>query len=75
MILTTYDLDEYVFDALSAGASGFLLKDVPPEELIYGVRIVARGDALLAPGTPAGWCPSSPARVTRHRNPPSLPTC
>ena len=49
MILTTYDLDEYVFDALSAGASRFLLKDVPPEELIYGVRIVARGDALLAP--------------------------
>ena len=49
VILTTYDLDEYVFDALSAGASGFLLKDVPPEELIYGVRIVARGDALLAP--------------------------
>jgi len=37
VILTTYDLDEYVFDALSAGASGFLLKDVPPEELIYGV--------------------------------------
>jgi DNA-binding NarL/FixJ family response regulator len=49
VILTTYDLDEYVFDALAAGASGFLLKDVPPEELVYGVRTVARGDALLAP--------------------------
>jgi DNA-binding NarL/FixJ family response regulator len=49
VILTTYDLDEYVFDALAAGASGFLLKDVPPEELIQGVRHVAAGDALLAP--------------------------
>jgi len=49
VILTTYDLDEYVFDALAAGASGFLLKDVPPEELILGIRHVAAGDALLAP--------------------------
>ena len=49
VILTTYDLDEYVFDALSAGASGFLLKDVLPEDLIRGVRTVAAGDALLAP--------------------------
>jgi DNA-binding NarL/FixJ family response regulator len=49
VILTTYDLDEYVFDALAAGASGFLLKDVPPEELIQAIRHVAAGDALLAP--------------------------
>lgn len=49
VILTTYDLDEYVFDALAAGASGFLLKDVPPEELVHAVRVVAAGDALLAP--------------------------
>lgn len=49
VILTTYDLDEYVYEALAAGASGFLLKDVPPEELIRGVRLVAAGDALLAP--------------------------
>ncbi|HWA65182.1 MAG TPA: response regulator transcription factor [Mycobacteriales bacterium] len=49
LILTTYDLDEYVFDALRAGASGFLLKDAPPEDLIAGIRLVARGDALLAP--------------------------
>jgi DNA-binding NarL/FixJ family response regulator len=49
VILTTYDLYEYVFDALAAGAFGFLLKDVPPEELVYAVRTVARGDALLAP--------------------------
>ena len=49
VILTTYDLDEYVFDALAAGASGFLLKDVRPEDLVQGVRLVAAGDALLAP--------------------------
>jgi DNA-binding NarL/FixJ family response regulator len=49
LILTTYDLDEYVFEALRAGASGFLLKDSPPDSLIGGIRTVARGDALLAP--------------------------
>lgn len=49
VILTTYDLDEYVFDALGAGASGFLLKDVSPEDLVQAIRVVARGDALLAP--------------------------
>jgi DNA-binding NarL/FixJ family response regulator len=49
LILTTFDLDEYVFDALRAGASGFLLKDTPAEELAAAVRVVAAGDALLAP--------------------------
>jgi DNA-binding NarL/FixJ family response regulator len=49
LILTTFDLDEYVYDALRAGASGFLLKDTPPEELVAAVRIVADGEALLAP--------------------------
>jgi DNA-binding NarL/FixJ family response regulator len=49
LILTTFDLDEYVFSALRAGASGFLLKDVGPEALLDGVRVVAAGDALLAP--------------------------
>ncbi|MGI5238540.1 response regulator transcription factor [Dactylosporangium sp. CA-139066] len=49
LILTTFDLDEYVFAALHAGASGFLLKDVGPEELRNAVRVVAAGDALLAP--------------------------
>ena len=49
VILTTFDLDEYVFDALGAGASGFVLKHVPPEELIQAVRVVAAGEALLAP--------------------------
>jgi DNA-binding NarL/FixJ family response regulator len=49
VILTTFDVDDYVFAALRAGASGFVLKDVRPEELVEGVRTVARGDALLAP--------------------------
>ncbi len=49
LMLTTFDLNEYVYDALRAGASGFLLKDVPPEQLAEGIRVVARGDALLAP--------------------------
>ena len=49
LVLTTYDRDEYVFDALAAGASGFLLKDARPEDLVAGIRTVAAGDALLAP--------------------------
>ena len=49
LILTTFDLDEYVYEALSAGASGFVLKDDPPEQLIAAVRTVAAGDALLSP--------------------------
>jgi DNA-binding NarL/FixJ family response regulator len=49
VMLTTFDMDEYVYDALRAGASGFLLKDVPPEQLVAGIRAVAHGDALLAP--------------------------
>jgi len=49
VILTTYDLDEYVFDALASGASGFLLKDIPPEDLVRAVRVAAQGEALLAP--------------------------
>ncbi|MFZ0041733.1 MAG: response regulator transcription factor [Solirubrobacteraceae bacterium] len=49
LMLTTFDLDEYVFDALNAGASGFLLKDAPPEQLVAGIRVVAQGDSLLAP--------------------------
>jgi DNA-binding NarL/FixJ family response regulator len=49
LMLTTFDLDEYVFEALRAGASGFLLKDLPREDLVAAVRVVAAGDALLAP--------------------------
>ena len=54
LVLTTFDLDEYVFGALKAGASGFLLKDTPPADLLDGIRVVAAGEALLAPS------------VTRH---------
>src|SRR5262245_51287928 len=49
LILTTFDLDEYVYEALRAGASGFVLKDDPPEQLLAAIRIVAGGDALLSP--------------------------
>ena len=49
LMLTTFDLDEYVYAALAAGASGFLLKDVTPEQLAAAVRLVRAGDALLAP--------------------------
>jgi DNA-binding NarL/FixJ family response regulator len=51
LILTTFDLDEYVFEALAAGASGFLLKEGSPQEIIEGVRVVANGDAMLSPRT------------------------
>ena len=50
LMLTTFDLDAYVYDALRAGASGFLLKDTLPEDLVAAIRVVARGDALIAPG-------------------------
>jgi DNA-binding NarL/FixJ family response regulator len=49
LMLTTFDVNEYVYEALRAGASGFLLKDVPPEQLAAGIRVVAGGEALLAP--------------------------
>jgi DNA-binding NarL/FixJ family response regulator len=49
VMLTTFDMDEYVFEALRAGASGFLVKDVPPEQLVAGIRSVASGDSLLGP--------------------------
>lgn len=50
IMLTTFDMDEYVYDALRAGASGFLLKDVPPEQLVDGIRAVHSGSSLLSPG-------------------------
>jgi DNA-binding NarL/FixJ family response regulator len=49
LILTTFGLDHYVYEALRAGASGFVLKDVPPEELLAAIEVVARADALIAP--------------------------
>ena len=49
LMLTTFDLNEYVYDALRAGASGFLLKDTPPEQLVSAIHVIAAGDALLSP--------------------------
>jgi len=72
LMLTTFDLDEYAFAALKAGASGFLLKDVPPEDLLSAIRAVHCGDAVVAPSTtrrlidrfapmlPAGGVPAPP---------------
>jgi DNA-binding NarL/FixJ family response regulator len=79
LVLTTFDLDEYVYAALRAGASGFLLKDVPPPALLDGIRIVAAGDALLAPsvtrrliaefahGSPTPATPLPPDLTERER--------
>jgi DNA-binding NarL/FixJ family response regulator len=75
LILTTFGLDTYVYDALRAGASGFMLKDAPPEEIAAAVRIVARGEALLAPAVtravieefarrPPAAAPTPPTAVT-----------
>jgi len=58
LMLTTFDLDEYVYEALRAGASGFLLKDTPPEQLVAAIHVVAAGDALLSPSHAAS-SPSS----------------
>ena len=70
LMLTTFDLDEYVYDALRAGASGFLLKDVPADQLVAGIRLVARGDALLAPSVTRRliheFSRSSRGRAERH---------
>ena len=73
LILTTFDLDEYVYDALGAGASGFLLKDATPEELVAGIRVVAGGDALLAPAVTRRLIEDfSRARPARAERPPGL---
>ena len=67
LVLTTFDLDEYVYDALRAGASGFMLKDAPPADLIAAIRVVAEGDALLAPSVTrrliAAFVSKAPPRV------------
>jgi DNA-binding NarL/FixJ family response regulator len=73
LILTTFDLDEYVYDALGAGASGFLLKDAPPEQLAAGIRVVANGDALLAPAVTRRLIEDfSRARPARTDEPPGV---
>ncbi|OUC96922.1 response regulator [Streptosporangium minutum] len=77
LVLTTFDLDEYIVEALRAGASGFLLKDVPPDELVQAIRVVAAGDAIVAPSVtrrlldrfgarlPSAHQQSTPARLDR----------
>jgi DNA-binding NarL/FixJ family response regulator len=72
LILTTFDLDEYVYDALLAGASGFLLKDVPKYQLIAGIRTVAEGDALLAPSITRRLIEEFAAARTSQHAPPGL---
>ena len=77
LMLTTFDLDEYVYEALRAGASGFLLKDAPAAELVHAVRVVAAGDALLAPSVTrrliADFTKRPPARATAPVGPPHSP--
>ena len=72
VMLTTFDLDEYVFAALRAGASGFLVKDTEPVELISAVRAVARGDALLSPGVTRRLIAEYAARARAPRTVPGL---
>ncbi len=74
MILTTYDLDEYVHAAIRAGASGFLLKDVQPVQLVEAIRVVAAGDALLAPSVTRRLLERFATTLPdRERHPPPVP--
>ena len=73
VVLTTFDDDEHVFGALRAGASGFLVKDVEPEELLQAVRVVARGDALLAPSVTRSLIAAFTARHTGPGDGPAAP--
>ena len=72
LILTTFDLDEYAFEALRAGASGFLLKSAPPEELLYAIRSVHNGDSVVAPSTTrrliGRFLPHLPAGATDRKD-------
>ncbi len=70
LILTTFDLDEYVYDALGAGASGFLLKDSPPEQLVTAIRVVAGGESLLAPSVTSRLIEKFAHTRARRRQPP-----
>lgn len=67
LILTTFDLDDYVYEALRAGASGFLLKDAPADDLVTAVRVVASGEALLAPSVTRRLIAEFAARPARNR--------
>jgi DNA-binding NarL/FixJ family response regulator len=72
LILTTFDLDEYVFDALHAGASGFVLKDTSPEQLVAGIRVVAQGESLLSPSVTRHLIESFVREHPRRQVPPQL---
>jgi len=73
LVLTTFDLDEYVYSALRAGASGFLLKDTPARELVAAVRVLARGDALLSPSVTKRLIEEFARQTESHVSAPSLP--
>ncbi|MGI8593400.1 MAG: response regulator [Solirubrobacteraceae bacterium] len=70
LVLTTFDLDEYVYGALAAGASGFLLKDSPPEQLVAGIRVVASGEAVLAPSLTSRLIETFARTGPKHGAPP-----
>jgi len=72
LVLTTFDVDKYVYGALRAGASGFLLKDAPPRELLHAIEVVAAGDALLAPSVTRRLIAEFAARPDPARPPESL---
>lgn len=72
VMLTTFDMDEYVYDALHAGASGFLLKDVQPELLVTGLRAVAEGESLLAPSVTSRMIESFLSTSARRRGPATI---
>jgi DNA-binding NarL/FixJ family response regulator len=70
VVLTTFDADDYVYAAIRAGASGFLLKDAPPEAVLEGIRVVARGDALIAPSITRRLIADLASRPDQDRPPP-----
>jgi DNA-binding NarL/FixJ family response regulator len=72
LVLTTFDLDEYVYRALRAGASGFLLKDAGPRELLHAIRVVAAGEALIAPSVTRRLITEFAARRDPHEPPAAL---
>jgi DNA-binding NarL/FixJ family response regulator len=72
LVLTTFDLDEYVYQAVRAGASGFLLKDVRPEDLVHAVHVVARGESMLAPSLIARLLEQFTSRPRAGTPPPAL---
>jgi DNA-binding NarL/FixJ family response regulator len=72
LILTTFGLDDYVYEALRAGASGFMLKDAPPEELLAAIEVVARGDALIAPAVTRSVIEEFVRRSPGERPPPPV---